>query len=180
MCYFFCLWCCNDYPTSRGLRFFEICCIGKMSGYGHYVHIFFVYSYSHAASIDHSGVHFLRVSRPQSARGGSLQAPLCPPPRPVPRKNRYAPKKETKRKRKKSVTVPYSSRADAMNGGVGRNSGGSSPAPASSSALSCSCSILSRSSLVCEGAWHHQHWGPGRFLAQCRYCPVRQCPAFSW
>ena len=79
--------------------------------------------------------------------------PFALRPGSVPRKNRYAPKKETKRKRKKSVTVPYS-RADAMNGGVGKNSGGSFPAPASSSApsasasalLSCSCSILSRSS----------------------------------
>jgi len=37
---------------------------------------FFVYSYSHATYIDHGGVHFARFSCPQSARGGSLQAPL--------------------------------------------------------------------------------------------------------
>jgi len=41
-----------------------------------YFRFFFVYSYSHATYIDHGGVNFTQVSRPQSAQGGSLQAPL--------------------------------------------------------------------------------------------------------
>jgi len=39
---------------------------------------------------------------------------------------------------------------------------------------------LKRWSLVCEGHLHHQHWASGRTLAQCRYCPVRAWPVFSW
>jgi len=39
---------------------------------------------------------------------------------------------------------------------------------------------LKRWSLVCEGHLHHQHWASGRTLAQCRYCPARACPVFSW
>jgi len=35
---------------------------------------FFVYSYSHSTYLDHGGVHYIRFSCPQSARGGSLQA----------------------------------------------------------------------------------------------------------
>ena len=31
-CYFCCLWWCSDYPTFRGLCFFGICCVGKISG----------------------------------------------------------------------------------------------------------------------------------------------------
>jgi len=48
---------------------------------------FFVQSYSHAAYLDYGGVHFcpgfLSAVR---GSGGSLQAPLCPPPRPIPRR----------------------------------------------------------------------------------------------
>ena len=39
---------------------------------------------------------------------------------------------------------------------------------------------LGRWSLICEGHWCHQHWAEGRALAQCRHCPVRACPVFSW
>ena len=53
---------------------------------------FFVYSYSHATYIDHGGVHFSRFSRPRSAQGGSLQAPLVPSARPLP-KSYCAPRK---------------------------------------------------------------------------------------
>jgi len=45
------------------------------------VFFFLVYTYSHTAFLDYGGVHFTQVSHPQSAQGGSLQAPLCPPPK---------------------------------------------------------------------------------------------------
>jgi len=51
---------------------------------------------------------FIQVSRPLFAHGGSLQAPLCPPPRPVQRKSRCAPrkkdKKQNKEKKKENAT----------------------------------------------------------------------------
>jgi len=108
---------------------------------------FFVYSYSHVTYIDHGGIHFARFSRPQSARGGSLQAPLVPSARPS-RKRLLRTKEMDKGKRQKETPPdPYSSPADAMKGGVGRNSG-SSPAPSASASnlRSSSRSRCSRSS----------------------------------
>ena len=64
--------------------------------------------------------------------GGMLQAPLCPPPRPVPRKNKCAPRRSHKKEPKERQPVPCSSSADAMKEGVWRNSGSSTLAPSSS------------------------------------------------
>ena len=38
---------------------------------------FLAHSYSHTAYLDYGGAPFIRVSRPLSARGGTLQTPLC-------------------------------------------------------------------------------------------------------
>jgi len=56
-------------------------------GAGNAARFFFVYPYSYTAFLDYGGALFIRVSRPLSARGGTLQTPLCPPPRPVPRRH---------------------------------------------------------------------------------------------
>jgi len=44
----------------------------------------FVWLCRHVACLDYGGALFIQVSRPQSTRGGTLQAPHCPLPRPVP------------------------------------------------------------------------------------------------
>jgi len=76
-----CMWISVDSPEYQSSNM-----IRKWSGFHNYnllgIGFFFVYSYSHATYIDHGGVHFTRFSRPQSARGGSLQAPLVPSARP--------------------------------------------------------------------------------------------------
>ena len=105
--------------------------------------------------------HFLTrfpVRCPRS--GGTLQAPLCPPPRPVPRsrgthqgkftKETAAERKDLDKgndKGKRDSSPNYSpSPADTMKGGVGRNSGGSSPTPNSPAAPSSSAYALRSSS----------------------------------
>ena len=46
---------------------------------------FFVYSlYSFATYLDHDEYYVQSVSPPQSACSGTVQAPFCPPPRPIP------------------------------------------------------------------------------------------------
>ena len=46
---------------------------------------FFVYSlYSYATYLDHDEYYVQSVSPPQSACSGTVQAPFCPPPRPIP------------------------------------------------------------------------------------------------
>jgi len=72
--------------------------------------------------------------------GGSLQAPLCPPPGLSPEIG-DAPKEIDKGENKRHArSVPYSSPAAAMNGGVGRNSGSSTPSLISSPAPGASAS----------------------------------------
>ena len=96
---------------------------------------------------------FIQVSRPLSARGGTLQAPLCLPPRPCPKKTRRAlimkSQREgrilTKGRINKSRRPPCSASVDAMKEGVGRKSGSSPPAP-NSALLSSSRSLRSWSS----------------------------------
>ena len=39
---------------------------------------------------------------------------------------------------------------------------------------------LKRWSLVCEGHGYQHHRAVRCTLAQCRYCPVRACPVFTW
>jgi len=50
------------------------------------VFFFFVHSYSHSTYIDHGGVHFAQFPVRSPLSGGTLQALLCPPPRPVPKR----------------------------------------------------------------------------------------------
>ena len=94
------------------------------------------------------------VSTPHTAHGGTVQASPCPPPRPVPKKTHQGNHTGKRTKEKKRPSVPYSSSADAMNGGVGRNNwcsflaSPSFPVPSAptSASLSSSRSPLSRSS----------------------------------
>ena len=69
---------------------------------------FFINSYSHATYVDHGGVHFTRFSCPQSARRGSLEAPILPSARPCPRRNECRPRKVTKEKKRKRHNPPLS------------------------------------------------------------------------
>jgi len=116
---------------------------------------FSVYSYSHASYLDYGAFFFVysllacdlgRSWRGYVPRGGSLQASLCPPPRPVPREvDAHRMKRQPKgqrREHKECTPVPYSSPAEATKGGVGRNSG-CSPPPRSSPAPSTSASAPS-------------------------------------
>jgi len=71
--------------------------------------------------------HFLSQFPVRSPRGGgTLQASLCPPPWPVPRRydahqgNHRGKESEQKEEQRKSYPAPQSSCADAMKEGVGR------------------------------------------------------------
>jgi len=87
---------------------------------------------------------------------GTLKAPHCPPPRPVPRRcDAYVPRKlqrkdsDPRKEQRKGASSPYfpsSSSADAMKEGVGGNSGSSSPEPNSPAAPSSSAAALRSSS----------------------------------
>jgi len=84
-------------------------------------------------------------SYPLSHSGGTLLAPFCPPPRPVPRYDTHQGnyKRDDKRSRKMKKGI-CPSPAAAIKSGVGRNGGGSSPI--SSSAPAPCSSSHSRSS----------------------------------
>jgi len=100
--------------------------------------------------------HFLsRIPVRCPRGGGTLQAPLCTPPRPVRRRDNahqgyYKGKRErvTEQKEEQAKPCPslWSSSTDAMKEGVGRNSGSSSPAPNSPAAPSSSASARPSSS----------------------------------
>jgi hypothetical protein len=93
---------------------------------------FFVYSLSsYATYLDHDEHYVQSVSQPQTARSGTVQASLCPPPRPIPVKVQAHQGNYKGKEQRKDITAPYSASTDAMKGGVGRNSG-SSPTPSAS------------------------------------------------
>jgi len=92
--------------------------------------------YSCATYLDHDegrSPYVQSISPPQTVQGGTVQASLCSPPRPAPCESRRAPRKIQRKEQRKAMTVPYSASADAMNGGVGRNSWYFPPASPSSS-----------------------------------------------
>jgi len=89
------------------------------------------------------------VSHSQSARSRLVAAPICSPPRPVPRRYKTPNKTTLERAReraKESRRTSYPSSAEAMKEGVGRKIGcSSSPAPGSSASCLLSSSISPRS-----------------------------------
>jgi len=73
-------------PINHGCRYSTLLYLPYLLGnpaYQKTPSLFFVYSYSHIALLGYGGALFIQVSRPLSVRGGTLQAPHCPPPRPV-------------------------------------------------------------------------------------------------
>jgi len=93
---------------------------------------FFVYSLLACDLSDHGEIIYSPFPVRSPCGGGSLQAPLCPPPRPVPRrceayqgnyKERRASVTDRGKKRQEKGPSPYPVPADAMKSGVGRNSG---------------------------------------------------------
>ena len=84
--------------------------------------------------------------------GGTLQAPLMPSAQACPKTTRCAPRRSQREKKEKGKEIketpvlPCSSSADAMKGGVGKNSGISSPALSSPVARGSSASASHSSS----------------------------------
>jgi len=115
---------------------------------------FFVYSLLAYDPSSHSGVMYnpFPVRCPRS--GGTLQAPLCLPPRPFPGRcdgnqgnynSERGRQKQYSKEKSAAQSAPYAVPADAVKSGMGRKSrGGSPPASGSSARATCS-SIHSRS-----------------------------------
>jgi len=101
---------------------------------------------------------FYPVSCPQSARWRHVASPFTLRPG-LSQEDKVCTKEITKESNKGNAAIPYSSSADAMKGGLGRNSGSSSPvssspaAPSSSASASRSSSHSRRSRSFYSDAW---------------------------
>jgi len=84
---------------------------------------FFLFNhYSHATYLDHGEIMYspFPVRCPRS--GGTLQAPLCPPPRPVPRRNDAHQGNDTrKEKRREKGKKERKNKGDRLAFSSGRN-----------------------------------------------------------